>query len=109
MRVHATRDVVVQKDALLEKDVHLVVGLLAAHATWLLEDVQIGCFLPAAMGYLVSSDRARGDFLRQQVSIRCHKTVNVDLAALHVDTSIHAVIRHRHLYHLICIIALVLL
>mmetsp|Transcript_28932 Transcript_28932/g.35790 ORF Transcript_28932/g.35790 Transcript_28932/m.35790 type:complete len:703 (-) Transcript_28932:22-2130(-) len=107
VRLHTTRDIVEEQDALLEQHIHLVVGLLATDTTGLLVNVQIG-HLPIAMLDLVSDDGSLRDLLWEQVAIRRHEPVDVDLVALNIDTAVDTIARHRHLDHLILVIALVL-
>ena len=65
VRLHAPGDVVEKENPLFKQNIHLVVGLLAPHASRLLEDVQVRHFLPAPVSHLVDLDGALGDFFRQ--------------------------------------------
>ena len=56
LRLGSPVDVVVEKNALFEKDVHLIVLITLAAAAWLLVDVQIEHLLEVAKVDLVITD-----------------------------------------------------
>ena len=109
LRLGTPVDVVVEKDALFEKDVHLIVLITLAAAAWLLVDVQIEHLLEVAKVDLVITNWLLSLFLWQKVSIGCLEAINYDLVALHVDSTKDTIVGHTHHNHLILIVSTALL
>ena len=103
-------DGVVEKDALLEEHVHLVVfGVVAHIAARLLEDVEVEHLPELANVDLVGLDGPRGLLLGDELALRVDEAVDEDLVALHVDAAQDTVVGHPHHNHLILVVAAVLL
>ena len=103
-------DVVVEEDAFLKENVHLVVlGLGTCPAVRLLEDVEVKHLPKLADVDLVGLDSPRRLLLGDELALRVDEAVDEDLVALHVDAAQDAVVGHPHHNHLILVVAAVLL
>ena len=109
LRLGSPVDVVVEKNALFEKDVHLIVLITLAAAAWLLVDVQIEHLLEIAKVDLVITYGLLSLLFGQKVSIGGLETVDYNLVALHVDSTENTIVGHTHHNHLILIVSTALL
>jgi hypothetical protein len=68
-------DIVEQENSLLEENVHLVVFLVVA-ATWLFEDIEVEHLAEITDVDLVGFNRLLGYFLRKEVSVGGHESID---------------------------------